>query len=181
MRVFAHRQSIGRRLATAAVVAVVFGGLSPGPVVAASKAAKPAKAAKGATSTTPSSVKGEQVVLIEAGPVRYEPRVVRVVAGRPVVFRIANTSALAHEALLGNEKAQNTHAKQMKAMAGMSMPHKSTSYKDGEGFAEIKAKTTGEIRTTFRKPGRTIIGCHLPGHYEGGMRLTVIVTPPSLG
>jgi uncharacterized cupredoxin-like copper-binding protein len=184
MRVLADRKSIGRRLAAAVVVTVVVGGLSTGPVVAVSKAAKPAKPAqpaKGATSTTPSSVKGEQVVLIEAGPVRYQPRVVRVVAGRPVVFRITNTSALAHEALLGTENVQNAHAKEMKAMAGMSMPHSSAPPKAGEGFVEIKAKGTGEIRTTFRKPGRTILGCHLPGHYEGGMRLTVIVTPPSLG
>ena len=121
----------------------------------------------------------EQVVLIEAGAVRYEPRVVRVVAGQPVVFRISNVSALAHEALLGDEKAQAAHAKEMASMPAMS--HKPGSFKAGEGFVEIKSKGKGEIRTTFSKPGRTIIGCHLPGHYEGGMRLTVIVTPPALG
>lgn len=121
----------------------------------------------------------EQVVLIEAGSVRYAPRVVRVVAGQPVVFRISNISALAHEALLGDEKEQKAHAKEMASMPGMS--HKPDSYKAGEGFVEIKAKGKGEIRTTFSKPGRTIIGCHLPGHYEGGMRLTVIVAPPALG
>ncbi len=121
----------------------------------------------------------EQVVLIDAGPVRYEPRIVRVVAGQPVVFRIRNVSALAHEALLGDDKAQRAHAQEMASMPGMS--HKADSYKAGEGFVEIKAKGKAEIRTTFSKPGRTIIGCHLPGHYEGGMRLTVIVTPPKLG
>jgi uncharacterized cupredoxin-like copper-binding protein len=140
------------------------------PVVGATKTTKVAKAV----------AKNEQVVNIEAGPVRYEPRVVRVIAGQPVVFRITNTSALAHEALLGNEKAQNAHAKEMKDMGGMAMKHDS-SYKDGEGFVAIEPKKTGEIRTTFRKVGRTIIGCHLPGHYEGGMRLTVIVTAPKLG
>ena len=126
-------------------------------------------------------VVNEQVVFIEAGPVRYEPRIVRVVAGRSVVFRFTNVSALAHEALLGDEKAQKAHAKEMAAMPSGEMDHRKDSYKDGEGFIEIKAKGKGEIRTTFTKPGRTIIGCHLPGHYEGGMRLTVIVTPPKLG
>jgi uncharacterized cupredoxin-like copper-binding protein len=172
------------RVLTATVLVAALG-VATTPVAASSKPAKSAKSAKSKSakvtpSTTPAKT-NEQIVLIEAGPVRYEPRVVRVLAGRPVVFRIKNTSSLAHEALLGNEKAQNAHAKEMKAMAGMSMPHHAADYKDGEGFVEIKANSTEEIRTTFRKVGRTIIGCHLPGHYEGGMRLTVIVTAPSLG
>ena len=55
------------------------------------------------------------------------------------------------------------------------------STKPGEGFADIAPKKTAEIKTTFSKVGRTILGCHLPGHYEGGMRLTVIVKAPTLG
>jgi uncharacterized cupredoxin-like copper-binding protein len=178
MRSFVHRLAGTRPLVAGCAVCALLVVGATGPAPAATKSKKLSKAA--ATTVAPSA-KGEQVVLIEAGSVRYVPRVVRVVAGRPVVFRIANTSALAHEAFLGSEKAQNAHAKEMKAMAGMSMPHKTTPAKAGEGFVEIKAKASGEIRTTFAKPGRTIIGCHLPGHYEGGMRLTVIVTPPSFG
>jgi uncharacterized cupredoxin-like copper-binding protein len=28
---------------------------------------------------------------------------------------------------------------------------------------------------TFDQPGQVLIGCHQPGHYTGGMRLTVTV------
>lgn len=123
------------------------------------------------------------VVKIEAGPVRYAPRVITVTAGRPVILRITNSSNVDHEALLGDEKAQNAHAKEMKDTAAMpGMKHANPSLtKPGEGFVEIAPKKTAEIKTTFSKVGRTIIGCHLPGHYEGGMRLTVIVKAPSLG
>ena len=124
-----------------------------------------------------------QVIKIDAGPVRYEPRVITVTVGQPVVLRITNSSTIDHEALLGNEKVQNDHAKEMKAMAGMEGHDHTPSVgkKPGDGFVEIAPKKTGEIRTTFTKVGRTILGCHLPGHYEGGMRLTVIVRAPSLG
>ncbi len=126
-----------------------------------------------------------QVVKIDAGPVRYEPRVITVTVGQPVTLRISNSSTVDHEALLGDEKAQNAHAKEMKAMAGMEgMEHDDGSKykgKPGQGFVEIAPKKTAEITTTFTKVGRTILGCHLPGHYEGGMRLTVIVKAPKLG
>ena len=122
---------------------------------------------------------------IDAGPVRYEPRVITVTVGQPVTFKISNTSTVDHEALLGDEKAQNAHAKEMKAMAGMEGHHSDLGTKlkgkPGQGFVEIAPKKTAEITTTFAKVGRTILGCHLPGHYEGGMRLTVIVKAPKLG
>lgn len=123
------------------------------------------------------------IVNIEAGAVRYAPRVITVTAGRPVILRITNSSNIDHEALLGDEKVQNAHAKEMKDMAAMpGMAHEDPkSTKPGEGFADIAPKKTAEIKTTFSKVGRTILGCHLPGHYEGGMRLTIIVKAPTLG
>ena len=45
----------------------------------------------------------------------------------------------------------------------------------------IAPKKTAEIKTNFAKVGRTILGCDLKRHYEGGMRLTVIVKPRTLG
>ncbi len=129
--------------------------------------------------------KAPQVVKIEAGSVRYEPRTITVTVGQPVVLRITNTSNIDHEALLGDEKAQKAHAAEMKMADEMGHDMAShgtkTKAKAGEGFVSIAPKKTGEITTTFTKVGRTILGCHIKGHYEGGMRLTVIVKPRVLG
>ncbi len=131
------------------------------------------------------ATKSPQVVKIEAGAVRYEPRTITVTVGQPVVLRITNTSTVDHEALLGDEKAQKAHAAEMKdaeAMGHDMASHDATTKaKSGEGFVTIAPKKSAEIRTTFTKVGRTILGCHLKGHYEGGMRLTVIVKPKALG
>lgn len=157
---------VGISLATVGLVAT---GFAAAPSASAAKAVKP------------------QIVTIDAGPVRYEPRTVTVTVGQPVIFRITNSSTIDHEALLGSETEQNKHEKEMADMAAMGhdMAHMdhgpSGPAKAGEGFVKIPSKKTGEIKTTFTKVGRTIIGCHLPGHYKGGMRLTVIVKQKALG
>ena len=129
--------------------------------------------------------KAPQIVKIEAGAVRYEPRTITVTVGQPVVLRITNTSTIDHEALLGDEKVQKAHAAEMKDAEAMGHDMAShgttTKAKPGQGFTTVAPKKTAEIRTTFTKVGRTILGCHLKGHYEGGMRLTVIVKPKTLG
>ena len=131
------------------------------------------------------SKKAPQVVKIEAGAVRYEPRTITVTVGQPVVLRITNTSTIDHEALLGDEKVQKAHAAEMKDAEAMGHDMAShgttTKAKPGEGFTTVAPKKTADITTTFTKVGRTILGCHLKGHYDGGMRLTVIVKPRVLG
>ncbi len=131
------------------------------------------------------AAKTPQIVKIEAGAVRYEPRTITVTVGQPVVLRITNASTIDHEALLGDDKVQKAHAAEMKDAEAMGHDMAShgttTKAKPGEGFVTIAPKKTAEIRTTFTKVGRTILGCHLKGHYEGGMRLTVIVKPKALG
>lgn len=126
-----------------------------------------------------------QIVKIDAGAVRFEPRTITVTVGQPVVLRITNTSTIDHEALLGDEKVQKAHAAEMKDAEAMGHDMASqgtkTNAKPGEGFVTIAPKKTAEITTRFTKVGRTILGCHLKGHYEGGMRLTVIVKPKTLG
>ena len=155
-----------------------------------SRAAGMLAAVMGASFLAPSlpagaATKAPQTIKIEAGAVRYEPRTITVTVGQPVVLRITNTSTIDHEALLGDEKVQKAHAAEMKAAAAMGHDMAShgtkTKPKPGEGFTTIAPKKSAEIRTTFTKVGRTILGCHLLGHYEGGMRLTVIVKPKVLG
>ena len=37
----------------------------------------------------------------------------------------------------------------------------------------VEPGETAELTHTFDQPGQTLIGCHQPGHYTGGMKVTV--------
>jgi uncharacterized cupredoxin-like copper-binding protein len=111
-----------------------------------------------------------QIVTITMGPVKYNPAVISVSAGKPVVLRFVNKSTIDHEAYIGDAKAQDEHEKEMQAMAGMEMDHSSL-----PGFVEVKPGKSKDLAWTFPKAGVTFIGCHKPAHYKGGMKLRVVV------
>lgn len=46
---------------------------------------------------------------------------------------------------------------------------------DEVGPLSLEPGGTGEVVVTFDAGGSTIIGCHVPGHWEAGMRLDVTV------
>jgi uncharacterized cupredoxin-like copper-binding protein len=110
------------------------------------------------------------VVTITMGPVKYNPAVISVPAGKPVILRFVNKSTIEHEALIGDAKAQDAHEKEMQAMAGMAMDHSGV-----PGFVDVKAGKSKDLTWTFPKAGVTFIGCHKPAHYKGGMKLRVVV------
>jgi uncharacterized cupredoxin-like copper-binding protein len=124
-------------------------------------AAAPVLAAKAAEKPT--------IVTITMGPVKYSPAVITVPAGKPVILRFVNKATIDHEALIGDAKAQEAHEKEMQAMAGMD--HSSHL----KGYVSVKAGKSKDLKWTFPKAGVTFIGCHLPAHYKGGMKLRVVV------
>jgi uncharacterized cupredoxin-like copper-binding protein len=109
-----------------------------------------------------------RMIPIDMQAIHYSTTLITVKAGEPVDLRFRNTSTLTHEALIGDQKIQDEHEKL--ASGGMSMP-------DTRSMITVKANATKTLRYTFPKAGRTIIGCHQPGHYGTGMKLTVIVQP----
>jgi uncharacterized cupredoxin-like copper-binding protein len=46
---------------------------------------------------------------------------------------------------------------------------------DGDSGTSVQPGQTATLTHTFTTAGSTIIGCHEPGHYQAGMKLTVIV------
>ena len=110
-----------------------------------------------------------RVVPIDMGALRYSSKLITVKAGEAIELRFRNTSTLTHEAFIGDDKAQIDHEKMS---AAMNMGEADTST-----MVTVKAGATKTLKTTFAKAGRTIIGCHQPGHYGSGMKLTVIVQP----
>jgi uncharacterized cupredoxin-like copper-binding protein len=111
-----------------------------------------------------------QIVTITMGPVKYNPSVISVPAGKPVILRFVNKATIDHEAYIGDAKAQDEHEKEMQAMAGMEMDHGGL-----PGFVEVKPGKSKDLAWTFPKAGVTFIGCHKPAHYKGGMKLRVVV------
>ena len=99
---------------------------------------------------------------------RIEPGAMTFPAGVPVTFVVTNTGATDHEFYLGDEEAQAAHEKDMVEMGGMG-------HDEPEGIA-VKPGETKELTYTFAEAGETLAGCHVAGHYGGGMRATITVT-----
>lgn len=88
-------------------------------------------------------------------------------AGVPVTFVVTNRGSMEHEFYLGGEAAQAAHADEMAAMGGMS-------HDEPEGIG-VKPGETKQLTYTFDKAGQMLAGCHVAGHYNGGMKATITV------
>lgn len=152
-----------RHLALAPTLILIVAACSGG-----SSAASPSVAAapSAATSASP-AVETIEVKLGDA--LRMEPAQMTVKAGQAVRFVVTNTGATDHELYLGDVAAQEEHGMEMTSMGGM-MAH------DEEHGIGLKPGQTKELTHTFAKAGAFLAGCHVDGHYDGGMNATITVT-----
>ena len=95
---------------------------------------------------------------------KIEPATISVRAGVPVTFVVTNTGAIDHEFFLGNEEEQAAHEQEMQAGG---MAH------DEEMGIGVDPGQTKELTVTFPEAGSILAGCHVAGHYAGGMKATV--------
>ena len=151
------------RLAAVASIAVLVaacagGGSTPGPTAAPSLAAAPT-----AVATAPAT--RIEVKLTDA--LRIEPASMTVPAGVPVTFVVTNTGAIGHEFVLGDEAAQAEHETEMGGSMGMG--------EDEEMAIGLDPGQTKELTVTFPAAASLLAGCHVAGHYAGGMKATVEV------
>ena len=121
-----------------------------------------------ATSPAPSaSVAATRIEVTLTDALKMEPASMTVPAGVPVTFVVTNSGATDHEFYLGDEAAQAEHEKEMAEMGGMG-------HDEPEGIA-VKPGETKELTYTFAEAGPTLAGCHVAGHYGGGMKADVTV------
>ena len=130
-------------------------------VAACSAGASPTPAAPSTSSLTRIDVK-----LTDA--LRFEPATMTVPAGQQITFVVTNVGSTEHEFYVGDEAAQAAHAKTMAGMGGMSH--------DEEMGIGLKPGQTKELKVTFPAVGTTLVGCHVGGHYELGMKATIEIT-----
>jgi uncharacterized cupredoxin-like copper-binding protein len=114
---------------------------------------------------TPSEARETQVI-VKIDHSRFSPDRYEFEAGTSVEFVIQNDDPIDHEFILGDTSVQNRHER------GNHVRHDAIP-------GEISVPAGAKVSTTydFTEPGRLIIGCHLPAHYDYGMRAPVTVTP----
>jgi uncharacterized cupredoxin-like copper-binding protein len=113
----------------------------------------------------------ERFIDVVMRDIAYSPDNVDVKRGETLTFVFHNTGKVVHDAFLGDEAAQAKHELEMSGndMAGMNGTHH-----DDSGTT-VQPGQVATLTHTFTTAGSTIIGCHEPGHYQAGMRLTVRV------
>jgi uncharacterized cupredoxin-like copper-binding protein len=106
------------------------------------------------------------VEVVAADPYSFEPEDLKVGPGETVTFVVTNEGKQAHEFVLGDREYQQAHEEQM---ASGSMHH--------AGNAIVLAPgQTQELTWAFPTEGEVFYGCHVAGHYEGGMVGAIRIT-----
>lgn len=128
------------------------------------------------SSSTPgrsSSSGGETVRTIKINALdllKFDPARVTVRAGERVRFVVTNPGSTKHEFIVGDEATQMAHEEEMgmgsgMQQGGMDLP-----------ALELAPGETKEATVTFDQAGTMLYGCHVPGHYKGGMVGTINIT-----
>lgn len=111
-----------------------------------------------------------RIVTIVASNFGYEPDLIEVRRGEKIHFVFENPTDLPHEIFIGSEAAQADHAALLMA-AGTDV-----AAVDAGIPAAVYVPAGGAAQLTYRfdDPDATIIGCHLVGHWESGMRAEIV-------
>ena len=127
-----------------------------------------------ASSCASPATKNGQVVVIQMRDNHFEPDRIEVDRGETVTFRFINAGRNRHDAFIGDEDEQSDHEEEMRTAEDGDM-HGGHSMEPKNAIT-VEPGKRGELTRTFAQRGKTLIGCHEPGHYEGGMVATVTVT-----
>ena len=107
----------------------------------------------------------EREVHVELRFSRFVPDEFEFPAGTTVRFVVENRDPIDHEFLIGDEEVQQAHEEGTE-------PHHGA--KPGE--ISVPAGETRTTTYTFDEPGTLLVGCHLPTHWDYGMRGEITVT-----
>jgi uncharacterized cupredoxin-like copper-binding protein len=121
---------------------------------------------------------GGRTVDVTMVDVAYQPTQLAVGRGETVTFRFRNDGVAVHEALIADEAGQMAHHGEMAPGSSMTMDDDHGSgdvHGAGTSVVTVQPGATEELTHTFAEGGTMWIGCHVPGHWEAGMKLRVDV------
>jgi uncharacterized cupredoxin-like copper-binding protein len=109
-----------------------------------------------------------EIVMAEgSGTMTYTPDRIAVKRGEQIKFVLKNVGLLDHEFLVDSVANNARHKKEMEAKPDMEH--------DEPNGARLKPGATGELLWRFTKSGTFEFACLIPGHYEAGMKGTLVV------
>ena len=115
-----------------------------------------------------------RIVHITMNDLAFNPSVIDIKPNEVVRFVITNDSAIDHDFTLGDANAQAAHRREMAEMAQMG--DMATMHHDGDANAVfVQAGQTKELTWSFNQNAKIEFACNIPGHYEAGMRGTILV------
>jgi len=109
----------------------------------------------------------DRTIEVEMRDIAFAPTSIDVRAGEKVRFVFRNTGQLTHDAFIGDNAAQEAHAREMRRGHG--------DHGKGSNAVRVAPGKTAQLVHTFDRPGQILIGCHQPGHYTGGMKAAISV------
>ena len=95
------------------------------------------------------------------------PNEIVVKTGETIRFVVKNEGEVLHEMVIGSAEELIKHSKLMEEFP--EMEH------EEPYMAHVKPGKAGEIVWTFSNAGTFEFGCLIPGHFDGGMKGTIVV------
>ena len=105
-----------------------------------------------------------RVIQIDIEHSAFQPARVTVEAGETVRFVVRNNDPIDHEFLIGDSEMQQIHEEGTEAHHGTR-----------PGEISIGGNQVAETTYVFTDGTDLIFGCHLPSHYDYGMRGEIVV------
>lgn len=118
---------------------------------------------------------GQQARVVEftvTADARFTPDRIGVRAGETIRFVVENPTTSDHELFIGSATEQEVHHADH---IGLSPAEQAAISHFGYGIF-LPAFGDGVLEYHFAEPGEVLIGCHLPGHFEGGHVATVVIS-----
>jgi uncharacterized cupredoxin-like copper-binding protein len=109
---------------------------------------------------------------IEMHDIAFSPSHITVPTDEPVRLVFHNLGSVPHDAFIGDARAQMGHEEMMSSMASMGGMDHGNEHGHDDGLT-VRPGETGTLTHTFEAGDDVLIGCHEPGHYDAGMKLTV--------
>jgi Uncharacterized copper-binding protein len=115
----------------------------------------------------------DRIVELSMVGMHFIPDRIEVKQGEMVAFVVTNPNDVAHELFIGSMADQIAHHAAHMAVAS---PDQALVQHYGYGIF-LAPHDTGVVTYHFDTAGEILLGCHLPGHWEAGMRAIVTVKP----